>query len=175
MKNALLLALLLALSASSFAQRNSAAKAAPGGGNQVLPLASSFLGTWEWHSGTDVFRIVLTRDNAYPAPNGKLYSVILGRHSYAKNGVVIEETFTKSPSVPKEWSLLTIPREEWRLVMGFMDQTKQKSGSAELIINPNTPNQLSFSLKETMGTVSLNTPNVVGFTIPTAMTLTRVP
>ncbi|TGE14385.1 DUF6705 family protein [Hymenobacter elongatus] len=175
MKNILLLTLVLVLSTNSLAQRNSAAKAAPGGGGQALPLASAFLGTWEWHSGTDVFRLVLTRDTSYPFPNGVLYSVILGRHSYVKNGVVIEETFTKSPNTPQAWSLLTIPREEWRLFMGFMDQKKDKRGKAEIIIDPATPNQMSFSLKEPTGTVSLNTEYVRGFTVPTTMTLTRVP
>ncbi|QIX60176.1 hypothetical protein HER32_02825 [Hymenobacter sp. BT18] len=143
----------------------------------VLP-AEQFLGTWEWRSGTDVFRVTFTRNRFYQLPNGTSMHVVIGRHWYTRSGVIIENSTTNSLALRYGHTLLGRLHEDWSIDMGFTDLTKNKPGRAQLTINPTTPNKLQFTLRELEGGMLAlpNTPTpAAGFTIPTTMTLTRVP
>ncbi|WP_400194028.1 DUF6705 family protein [Hymenobacter sp. B81] len=137
--------------------------------------SEAFLGTWEWRSGADVFRIRLSRDLAFPMPRNEVMHAIVGRHSYTRNGVLVEESFSHNPTDPKTTTLMGSPHTNELIILYFDDLTRGKSGKARLSINPTQPNQLQFTLHG-MEQVSIGgTLPPAGFTIPTSMTLTRVP
>lgn len=148
----------------------------PGGG-PATPLypSESFLGSWEWRSGTEVFRLTLTRDLHVPLPNGRTMHFILGRHSYTRNGVVVEESYTRTPNDPNGCAFLGQPYDDQSISMSCVDRTKSKNGRVELLIDPSNRNQMQFTLREIEGMHTPSHPYVPGFTIPTSMTLTRVP
>ena len=139
----------------------------------------AFLGTWEWRSGSEIFRMTLRRDRFYSLPNGDRIHVILGQHSFTRNGVILEDSYHPNVHARRGWSLLGRPHEDWSISMGFLDLSKDKSGEASLSIDPDSPDNLHFELRGVEGayivTPNSPPPPSPGFTIPTSMTLTRVP
>jgi hypothetical protein len=138
-------------------------------------IGQAFIGTWEWRSGSDAFRIVLSCDPAYVLPDGQMRNMILSRHSYIRNGVLVEESITRNPTSPKERTLVGTPRKDWELELFFSDITKHKSGRAVLTMNSSSPNQFYFELHEMEGVYIGRVAPALGFTVPTTVTLTRVP
>ena len=137
--------------------------------------AEAFLGTWEWRSGTEVFRLTLTRELNFPIPGGRTMHALIGRHSYTRNGVVVEESYTRTPNDPTGRAFLGVPNDEWNPDMGYIDRTKNKNGRVNVVIDPANRNQMQFELRDREGMHTPSNPYVPGFTIPTSMTLTRVP
>ncbi|RSK34687.1 DUF6705 family protein [Hymenobacter metallilatus] len=163
-------------------QLSTAHRPLPGEENPQPPApayqAEAFLGTWEWRSGTDVFRMTLRRDRFHRLPNGEQRHVLLSVHSFSRNGVLLENPDTDASVQKHGHSMFGIPYADWEINMMLADLTKKKSGKAFLTIDPATPNQMEFSLKG-MEAVRIAVPGMPplppqGFTVPTRMTLTRV-
>ncbi|QIX60175.1 hypothetical protein HER32_02820 [Hymenobacter sp. BT18] len=134
----------------------------------VLP-AEKFLSTWEWRSGTTVFRLQLSRNLNLLLPNGKSVPAIVGQHSYTRNRIL------KETSLNKKMTVLAKPVAGNILSGIFTDLTKNKSGWLTISVMPTTPNKMSWVLEPKEGAVTGNAPMpAAGFTVPTTMTLTRV-
>ena len=170
--------LLLALTChSASAQR--ANKEAPGGippGPVSLAPGEAFVGNWEWAAGGEVFRITLTRNPTYQNPRDprrRVMNVVTGQHRYTRSGTVIEQSYTGSA---EPYSLFGVPVNNSSMRMGFHDLTKNRYADATLVFVPGNPNQLTWQLQvvERMYVYPDVAPSA-GFTVPTTLTLTRVP
>ncbi|QIX60174.1 hypothetical protein HER32_02815 [Hymenobacter sp. BT18] len=142
------------------------------GGEPPAPAlpAEKFLGIWEWRSGTTVFRLQLSRDPYFLLPNGKTLPTIVGQHSYTRNGILVET------SLNKEMTVLAKPTTGNILSGTYKELTKKTWGWVTLTILPTAPNKMTFALKQKEGAVTGTAPiPTVGFTVPSTMTLTRVP
>lgn len=133
------------------------------------------LGTWKWHAGTDTFRLVLQREPTYKMPDGTVFSVILGRHSYAQNGVVVEQSLDiAGQNGNPGFTLFGIPRDYHSFYMSFHDLTKNKQGRVTLKLVPGNSNALHWHLTVPTETVGINSVIPEGFSVPTDLVLTRV-
>lgn len=128
-----------------------------------------FLGTWEATANGETFRIILTNNPSYRGPDGKIYDVILGKHTYRRGTTVVEESLTA-----KESPLFGVPTTDGILHLAYQDLTLKKRGRVTLTLLPN--NQLHWQLGSSAETIRINshTPEKAGFTVPNDLTLTRV-
>jgi hypothetical protein len=139
--------------------------------NQDNPM----LGTWEWHSGLETFRLVLQREAHFKTPDGKVYNVILGTHKYIKNNIITENSIEMSGvDGNPAFTLFGSPTSSNKLVMSFHDQTKNKQGKVLLELVSGKSDKMHWRLFPPSETVSINKPIPTGYTVPTTLVLTRV-
>lgn len=133
------------------------------------------LGTWEWRAGPETFRLILLREPAFKMPDGTAYSVILGRHRYVRNGVVVEQSFTKAGQDGNPgFTLFGFPRDYNTFYMSFWDMGKEKLGRSTLKLEPSNSNELHWHLTEPTESVGINRTIPRGFSVPTDIVLKRV-
>lgn len=133
---------------------------------------NAFLGTWEWKSGKEAFRIVLKQDPNFKGPDGKTYNVVLGKHIFTKDGKTVEESVTKAD---KDFVLFGVPSPSNTMQMSYQELTLQKRGTATLTLLQNG-NQLQWKLSNPAEVISVNRkePYSFNFTVPTDLILTKV-
>lgn len=171
----LLLIFALALLPSSiYAQKNALSSRPNPNPTGTIPAGELFIGTWQWSSGNEVFRITLVRN---PALNvaGVVSSAVTGQHSYTRNGTVIDQ-YTAGGTRP--YSLLGLPRNNSSIMMGYHEFTTELRGTATLTLVPGNPNQLTWQLEHQEGIFlypANATPPASYFVTPLTMTLTRQP
>jgi hypothetical protein len=129
---------------------------------------NQFLGTWEAHSNGELFKITLVNKPDYKGPDGKLYNVILGKHTYNRGARVVEQSLTS-----QDYPLFGVPTTSNVLQLGYQDLTLKKRGRVTLTLLPN--NQLRWQLTTSAETITINRANPIkpGFTVPTDITLRR--
>ena len=133
------------------------------------------LGTWEWRSRTDTFRLILQREPAFKMPDGTTYSVMLGRHRYVRAGPVVEQSFTLAGQDGNPgFTLFGFPTDYNSFYMSFWDMTKEKLGRSTLKIMPGNPDELQWHLTMPTETVGVNRVIPEGFSVPTDLVLKRV-
>lgn len=163
---------------SASAQR--ANKIAPGPGTDPGPVSLSpgelFVGNWEWASGGEVFRITLTRNPSYTSaryPEAGAMNVVMGQYRYLRNGVVVDESIAVGTQLA---ALFGTPADNVSMRMSFKETAKNKYGTVTLAFVPRNPNQLTWQLKpKEMVYLYPDVGPTPGFTVPTTLTLTRVP
>ena len=172
-----LLQLSLFIHHSASAQR--ANKEAPGGippGPVSRAPGEAFVGEWEWASGSEVFHITLTRNPAYTFPqypNEGTENVVMGQYTYARNGVTIDQSVSTGP---QSYALFCVPADNSSMRMSFKETAKNKYGTVRLTFVAGNPNQLTWELKpKEMLYIYPDVAPTPGFTVPTTLTLTRVP
>lgn len=150
--------------------------AAPAHKNFALPKQmATMLGTWEWHSGSEVFRMVLRREPAFKLPDGSVHDVIIGTHSYNGNLANAENSIgAKNVDGNPGFTLFGFPNNSEKLVLSFHDITKNKQGRVLLQVVSGQSNELRWQLTPPTETVSVNKVIPTGYTVPTTMLLTRV-
>ncbi|MGI4821584.1 MAG: DUF6705 family protein [Janthinobacterium lividum] len=135
----------------------------------------TMLGTWEWHTNSETFRVVLQREPAFKLPDGSIHDVIIGTHNYrsefsnAENSIGVRGVYG-NPG----FTLFGFPTTGEKLLLSFHDITKNKQGNVLLQAVPGKPNELRWQLTPPTETVSLNKPTPAGYTVPTTLLLTRV-
>lgn len=133
------------------------------------------VGTWEWYSGTQAFRLALQDEPGFKLPDGRTVAVLLGKHRYTRNGAIVEESFTMAGQDGNPgFTLFGVPPDEHGLWMSFRDLTKNKQGRVTLKVVPGKPNDLQWHLTVPTETVGIGKPTPIGFTVPTDMVLHRV-
>jgi hypothetical protein len=133
------------------------------------------MGTWEYHNGSETFRLVLQNESRYKMPDGKFYSVILGRHSYYRNGKLIEQSLTMPGQDGNPgFTLFSMPNNDKILKMSFEDLSRNKMGQVRLNLVPENTNRLQWILSMPSETVSVNKPTPIGFSVPTNLILERI-
>ena len=130
---------------------------------------NQFLGTWEAHDNGETFQIILVNKPNYKGLDGKLYNVILGKHTYNRGARVIEQSLTS-----QDYPLFGVPTTSNVLQLGYQDLTLKKRGRVTLTLLPN--NQLRWQLTNSAETITINRANPIkpGFTVPTDILLRRI-
>jgi hypothetical protein len=137
------------------------------------PSNESILGAWEWHSGSDSFRVVLQREPNFHLPDGTTQIAILGRHSYKKSGILIEQSLTMAGQDGNPgFTLLGVPSTDNPFSMSFFNITTGRRGEATMEVLSGT-NQLRWHFKP-KETITINKPLPASFSVPTDLILTRV-
>ena len=72
---------------------------------KYAPEYDQFVGTWEWSSDGETFRIVITKHMLQHSFYTQEYTeAIIGWHSYTKNGQVVESSMDKAKAQYTTWS-----------------------------------------------------------------------
>ena len=133
------------------------------------------IGTWEWHSNADTFRVTLRYEPDFKTPDGESYSAILGTHSYIKNGVLIEQAKdAEDTRGGLGFTLFGLLNYDDKINMSFHDITKDKEGKVLLKIIPGQPNKMHWQLSSPSETVTINKAIKTGYSVPADLVLTRV-
>ena len=150
--------------------------ATPAYRNSSLPKpVATMLGTWEWHSGSETFRMVLQGEPAFKLPDGSVHEVIIGTHSYHSSLSNAENSIgAKGIDGNPGFTLFGFPDTGEKLVLSFHDVTKNKEGKVLLQTVPGQSNELRWQLNPPTETVSINKPIQAGYTVSTTMLLRRV-
>ena len=137
----------------------------------IVGDVSPLIGTWEWRSGKDQLQITLRREQHFLAPDGKTYDVLLGKHRYTRNGVVMEESFSLGE---QEFVLFSGYSNSSLLEMQYKDLSKNKTGRATLQFLPGGRGKASWRLQESLEAFSINRKIPPGFTVPKNVVLSRI-
>jgi hypothetical protein len=150
----------------------------------------AYVGTWEYHAGADVFRVILKKDKRYDHKGTYLNERIYGGHVYIRDGQVVSDCIQiveESTTLDYEMSIsannaeiLEEDVEANELRLGFRDRIKNKIGLGTLTLIPGAPPQLHWKIiREPEGAVLLKAGEellVREFTwsVPTDVILTKV-
>ena len=135
----------------------------------------SMIGTWEYHTGSETFRLILQNESKYKMPDGKFYNVILGKHSYYYNGKLIEQSLTMPGQDGNPgFTLFSMPNNDKTLKLSFKDLSRNKLGQVRLNLVPGSTTRLHWTLSMPSETVSVNKPTPTGFSVPTDLVLERI-
>ncbi|WP_400191317.1 DUF6705 family protein [Hymenobacter sp. B81] len=125
-----------------------AASSAP----QTAP-ANPYVGLWEHRTDSTVFRVQLDEGN-FRFSGSETHVVLLGRYSFSRRGVVVEETF----SAPESGLPLGAmdPGYETGMTVGFQDQRRHNHISVHLQPKAGTRNVLLWKRKSFQETIFIN-------------------
>ena len=150
-----------------------------------------FVGTWEWQNGSEVFRIVLSKQKLatydwYGYQVNYYRDVLVGWHFYRNNSGLVESTMDKSGMIFTEvvgaiknssiYGGASRSPEYARFTV--KDITKNKKGEGRIEMLPGKTDEARWTLKNPEG-VHVITPDSPmpppGFTLPTDVIMRKVP
>ena len=152
------------------------------------PFVDQFIGTWEWTSGGETFRIVISKHTLQRSVNPQEYSdQIVGWHSYTKNGQLVESSTDKSKPIFLTWSdahdnstlIGGVKVSDTKIWLYFDDISKNKDCKASLEMVAGKTDELRWTLedKERMNVIINGVPSSPpvpeGFTVPTNLILKK--
>ena len=152
------------------------------------PFVDQFVGTWEWSSGGETFRIVISKHKLQSSGDPQKYSdQIVGWHSYSKNNQVVESSTDKSRPIFLTWSdahknstlIGGIKVSDTKVWFDFHDLTKNKYGKATIEMVAGKTDELRWTLTEMermnviINGVPSSPPVPEGFTVPTNLILKK--
>ena len=152
------------------------------------PFVDQFIGTWEWTSGGETFRIVISKHTLQSSDNPQKFSdQIVGWHSYSKNNQVVESSTDKSRPIFLTWNdahdnstlIGGVKVSDTKVWLYFDDISRNKSGKATLEMVAGKTDELRWTLTERermnviINGVPLNKPVPEGFTVPTNLILKK--
>jgi hypothetical protein len=137
----------------------------------------AFHGTWQWVSGVDTLKIILSTKKVYVNINGGYFEdMLVGWHIYKRGNSVIESSFANINIVNGRTFLGSNEDEPPGVVTGtFKDLSKNKYGELTLTLSQSNT-QLIWNLKSTPGLKIRGPgepPHQPGFTVPTYMILIK--
>jgi len=149
-------------------------------------VLNPFVGTWEWTDGLSNFRIVLTKENHWKAPNDNFYEdKIFGGYRYIENGNLIIDklsyttSFTSNPSTWSSFSSIlggvSYP-ETNKLIISIYDAVKGKDCHATITLQMNSNGivQGHWKLQDKETSNYHGSVKQQGFSIPTDVILTKI-
>ena len=152
------------------------------------PFIDQFVGTWEWSSGGETFRIVISKHMLQRYSNPKEYSdQIVGWHSYTKNNQVVESSTDKSKPIFLTWSdahdnstlIGGVKVSDTEVWFNFHDLTKNKRCKATIEMVAGKTDELRWTLEDKeranviVDGVPSSPPVPEGFTVPTNLILKK--
>ncbi len=150
----------------------------PQGSYTLSPSLDKFVGTWKWVSGNDTMVLTFLKQKAhFRSPLNYDVDVLVGWHSYIKNGTLVESSLQYAGATPFSWSgqftLLGSADADYKVgFTTFKDITKHKTSSnLTFTINKFNINQATWVLKNSQGMKNANYD--YGFTVPLNMVFTR--
>ena len=149
-----------------------------------------FVGTWEWKSGNDYFRIVISKQKLegtnFSTGSKHHRDMAIGWHIYVKNGVIIDSsmdnvnrTFVDALDAIRNSSLNGGGGTNSKyLLVSFSDKQKNKSGKATLTLVQGKSNEANWKLKEREGIMiydpATDPPYPQGWTVPTELVMKKI-
>lgn len=135
-----------------------------------------FEGTWKWSSGNDEVIIKLKKVKFLNSSPAYYDDVLLGCHTYIKNGVVVESSMSDfdllGPSRKGTIYLWNIPEESSTKVIGSLkDISKDKDGKLTFEYINGSPPQIQWTLNTYEGLVIQPIP--AGLTLPQSIILIK--
>ena len=152
------------------------------------PFIDQFVGTWEWSSGGETFRIVISKHTLQSSDNPQKFSdQIVGWHSYSKNNQVVESSTDKSRPIFLTWNdahdnstlIGGVKVSDTKVWLYFDDISRNKSGKATLEMVAGKTDELRWTLEEKDRAVVIvdgvpsSPPVPEGFTVPTNVILKK--
>ena len=145
-----------------------------------------FVGTWEWKSGNDYFRIIISKQKL-EGPNfstGDRFHMDMAIcwHIYVKNGITIDssmdkanKTYTDAIEAIENCSLSGSAHSQYLSIL-YRDKQKDKFGNAKLTMLPGKSDEAKWELRE--WSVAILEPNkplpIMGYTIPTDVIMKKI-
>ena len=152
------------------------------------PFIDQFVGTWEWSSGGETFRIVISKHMLRKSTDPQGYTeTIVGWHSYSKNNQVVESSTDKSKPIFLTWDnahdnstlIGGIKVSNTKVWFYFHDLTKNKRCKATIEMVAGKTDELRWTLEEKDRAVVIvdgvpsSPPVPEGFTVPTNLILKK--
>lgn len=131
-----------------------------------------FQGTWVWNKGNEKVKIYLRKENVEMI-KGITSDVLVGFHSFEKNGKVVETSLNsnKSDFNDKKWTLLISNNPNQSMLHGLLkDLSKDKTVDVQLVYNQSR-RSLTLTLKDKEGLRVKKYES--GFTLPQNIELIR--
>jgi len=144
----------------------------------------AYVGTWEYKTNTETFRVVLKRGVLYSPDQTLMFENVFGGHLYIKDGATMADHTPYVADATADHQKMTVYASNGDLEhesvdphvlqMGFFDRHKQKDRTGKLVLLLNNPPQLHWTVHKTAEMTALNSEEDHPWSAPEEAILTKI-